>query len=298
VDVNDLPYVHTYIHATSDPELSRKKKTISQIWTGSKKNKESEKKDRQRKKHLIPPLDKHIVRPEPLRARRLLERRAEARLVRQQPRLRDHDAVVDAEALVCRIHAAAAVARHRAHHLLQPLVAPDPADDQHLLGPDVRHGALRDLDQHREHRLLQREAQVGPREARVAVFVCLRELLVTLRPVQTVGRGDGLDRREDAREGAVHALDRVGQLDEPLALLGQLLDVVPRGGVVGDVQRAREAVQAVADGDVERLAEDAVPLGAVGDDLGVAAGDVEDDGVRSAGDVTAHFDVCAFVSFY
>lgn len=52
VDVNDLPYVHTYIHATSDPELSRKKKTISQIWTGSKKNKENEKKKTDKERNI------------------------------------------------------------------------------------------------------------------------------------------------------------------------------------------------------------------------------------------------------
>lgn len=46
-----------------------------------------------------------------------------------------------------------------------------------------------------------------------------------------------------------------------LAAFGELLDVIAWRGVVGDVQGAREAVEAVADGDVERFAEDAVAGG-------------------------------------
>lgn len=53
--------------------------------------------------------------------------------------------------------------------------------------------------------------------------------------------------------------DSVGQLDELRPLLGEHLDVVPGRRVVGQVQQPREAVQAVAHGDVDRLAEDAVP---------------------------------------
>jgi len=59
-------------------------------------------------------------------------------------------------------------------------------------------------------RHLQREAQVGGRGAAV------REQLARGR----------LHKRQDAREGHIHALDHVGQLDVLRALLGQLLDVV------------------------------------------------------------------------
>ena len=81
--------------------------------------------------------------------------------------------------------------------------------------------------------------------------------------------------------------------------LGHLLDVVTRRRVVGDGEGAGEAVEAVADGDVDGFAEDAIAPRGVGDDLGVAARDVEDDGVEGAGYFAAHFDVCGggMVSF-
>ena len=44
---------------------------------------------------------------------------------------------------------------------LQPLVASDATNDEDLLAPAVRHRSLRRLDEHREQRLLQREAEVG-----------------------------------------------------------------------------------------------------------------------------------------
>ena len=101
-----------------------------------------------------------------------------------------------------------------------------------------------------------------------------------------------VDAREDAGEGAVHALDGVGEVEKHAAtLFGELLDVVPRGGVVGNIQRTGEAVETVADGDVEGFAEDAVALGCVRDHLGVAAGDVQHDGVGGACDGAAHLDV-------
>ena len=44
---------------------------------------------------------------------------------------------------------------------LQTLVASDATNDEDLLAPAVRHRPLRRLDEHREQRLLQREAEVG-----------------------------------------------------------------------------------------------------------------------------------------
>lgn len=54
------------------------------------------------------------------------------------------------------------------------------------------------------------------------------------------------------------------------AVFGELLDVVARGGVVGDGESAREAVETIADGDIEGFAKDAVALLGVGDNLGVS----------------------------
>lgn len=106
--------------------------------------------------------------------------------------------------------------------------------------------------------------------------------------------GQAVDVAEDSAHGQVHALDGVGKLDEGVlvrGVLGKLLDVVARGGLVGYPQGAREAVETVADGDVEGFAEDAVAVLGVGDDLGVAAADVEHDRVFGLGDLAAHLDV-------
>ena len=57
-------------------------------------------------------------------------------------------------------------------------------------------------------------------------------------------------------------------------------------------QQKDAPVEAVADGDVERFAKDAVPLLRVRDDLGVATRDVENDRGRRRRNESAHFDVC------
>jgi hypothetical protein len=76
---------------------------------------------------LIPPSNKYIIGPVPLRDSGVLERHSDACLVRQRAGVRDHDAVVDAEALVRREHLGAALRAHGAHHLLEALVAADTA---------------------------------------------------------------------------------------------------------------------------------------------------------------------------
>lgn len=146
----------------------------------------------------------------------------------------------------------------------------------------MRHGALRNLHQHRVDGLLQREAQVlGCKIGRARLHL----------------RSKGIDAGEDARKGAVHALDGVGQVQQLGAVLRHLFNVVARGRVVAYLERAREAVEAVADGNIERLAKYAVALLGVGNDLGVAAGDVEDDGVLGASDLAAHFNVADAVVY-
>lgn len=238
----------------------------------------------------------YLIRPESLCTHAILQLGFVTRLPSQQTGQGNHDAVVDTEALVRRVDAAAPISGHLAHHLLEPLVAADAADDEDLAGPDVGHGPLRDLDQHGEDGLLQREAEVRGGDADLAVPE-LAALLGQHLVLRGHLRGQDVGGRQDPAEAAVHALDGVGQVEQhgrPPARrrrLGQLLHVVPRERVVGDAQRAREAVDAVADGDVEGLAKDAVPLGRVGDDLGVAARHVQHNRVGRARDDAAHLNV-------
>jgi hypothetical protein len=59
-------------------------------------------------------------------------------------------------------------------------------------------------------------------------------------------------------------------------MLSQLLDIVPRGGVIREAQQASKAVQAVAHSNVNCFAKDAIPLVCVCNNLqprGVADGD-------------------------
>lgn len=193
--------------------------------------------------------------------------------------MRNHDAIINAEPLIHGKYTATSLLGHARNHFLKPLIAAHATNDKDLATAHMRHGPLRNLNQHGKDCLLQREAEILDSEART-LGSALQQL-----------RGQGLCAGEDAGEGAVHALDNVGELEQLLALLGQLLDVVARRGVVADVEHAGEAVEAVADGDVERLAKDAVPLLGVGNDLGVAAADVQHDGVICAGDLAAHLDV-------
>lgn len=69
-------------------------------------------------KHLIPPLDKHLIRPKSLRTLTLPQLRRKPRPIRQQPGMRNHDAIINTEPLVCRKHAPAPLPRHLPHHLL------------------------------------------------------------------------------------------------------------------------------------------------------------------------------------
>lgn len=205
--------------------------------------------------------------------------------VHEQAGVRDHDAVVDAEALVGGVDAAAALLDHLGHHRLEAPVAADAADNEDLVRADVRHGPLGRLHQHREDGLLEGEAEV----------------------LGGVPAHAGLQARQDARQGHVHALHAVRQLDQPLAPrsgkikytharppvvpLGHLLDVEAGTRVVGDAEEAGQAVEAVAHGNVDGLPEDAVALQRVRDDLRVPAAHVQDHRVARPRDLPAHLDV-------
>ena len=70
-----------------------------------------------------------------------------------------------------------------------------------------------------------------------------------------------------------------------------LFNIVSRKWVVGDHQCASESIDAVSYGDVQGLTEDTIQLGRVGDDLGVAARYVKDDGVIGARYRATHLDI-------
>lgn len=69
------------------------------------------------------------------------------------------------------------------------------------------------------------------------------------------------------------------------------LDIVARRWVITEPNDTRKAVQAVADSNVECLAKNAVPLRRVRNDLGVAAGHIQDDGIHSTRDGASHLNV-------
>lgn len=75
--------------------------------------------------------------------------------------MRNHDAVINAEALIRLVARPAAVARHEGHHLLEARVAADAADDEDRGGAGVGHGALGDFDEHGEEVFLEGVAQVA-----------------------------------------------------------------------------------------------------------------------------------------
>ena len=74
-------------------------------------------------------------------------------------------------------------------------------------------------------------------------------------------------------------------------LLGELFNVIAGCWVVTQVQHACESIETIADGDVDRLAKDAVSLGSVSDHLRVAATDIQHNGIRGSGDDLTHLDV-------
>ena len=195
----------------------------------------------------------------------------------------DHDSIVDAKSLVSGVHTPSPVLRHNPHHLLDPFVATDTADDEHLLRAHVSHSSLRDLNEHGKHRLLQRKAQILPRDE-----------LPTLRISQLAPlhlRRQLIHPSQDATKRTIHPLDRIRQIEQKPPLLSQLLDVVPRRGIIRNRQRPRKAIQTVPHRDIQRLAEDAIPLHAVRDHLRVPSRDIQDDRIGRAGDLPPHLDV-------
>jgi hypothetical protein len=161
----------------------------------------------------------------------------------------------------------AAFGAHAVHHAGQAFVAGDAAAEDDVLLADVGQGPLGDLGQHGEHGLLH---AVG-------------DVLLPVVVEQSLGGG------QDAGEGHVHAFDRVRQLEQLVAAGGQAFDL----GAAGErlAHAAGQLVEEVADADVQGLAEDAVAAAGVGDDLGVGAGGVQQQGVVDVADGASDLEV-------
>ena len=84
---------------------------------------------------------------------------------------------------------------------------------------------------------------------------------------------------EYATERDIHALDREGQGKEFPTTFGGLFNLEAGTRVVGEADNTRKAVKTVTNCNIQGFAKDAVTLMRVGEDLGAAARDVEDDGV-------------------
>mmetsp|Transcript_35397 Transcript_35397/g.92612 ORF Transcript_35397/g.92612 Transcript_35397/m.92612 type:complete len:398 (-) Transcript_35397:111-1304(-) len=187
----------------------------------------------------------------------------------------DHCAVVDAEAHVRRVQSSLSFAGHDAHHLLQSLVASHTTHNKHLGRVAMRHCSLSNFNEHRKDRLLERKAKVFPCALARRKF----------------GLGNLFDERGNPRKCDIHAFHRVGQLDIFFSFLGELFDIVPWTRIVGDLENSCKTVKAIADCNVNRLAEDAVPLLRVRNDLCVSPTDVKNGGVPGSRDQTPHLDM-------
>lgn len=67
-------------------------------------------------------------------------------------------------------------------------------------------------------------------------------------------------------------------------LLSELLNVISRAWVVGQVEDTRKAIEAISDCNIDGLPEDAIPLKRVGDDLCVPPTHVQNYWISSLGD--------------
>src|SRR5207253_215659 len=126
---------------------------------------------------------------------------------------------------------------------------------------------------------------VGPRGSRQAS--CERHLLD--RECEVLDRAASLAqdecRGEHPTERNVHALHAVRQWEERLPVPRELLE--DRSSGEREAALPRELVEHVADADVERLPEDAIPTAGEGDDLCVASADVQEDRVLRVRDTAA-----------
>lgn len=173
--------------------------------------------------------------------------------------LSDHGAVVDAKSFVRGEQKRAAFFAHFGHHLLEAQIAAHTAYNQHFVRIAVRHGSFGYFDQHGEHGLLKRIAQILGRE------LVLLEQFGSSR----------FDKTQQAAERYVHAFDTIRQFEVFGALFGQLFDVVAGRRIVAQLETARKSVETIAHGYVDRFAEYSIAFVFVADHLSVAAAYVQ-----------------------
>ena len=186
--------------------------------------------------------------------------------LRTEPR--DHRAVVPAVLPVGDVHLGTARVRHILDHVPEASVLGYASAEEDLLLPDMGHGALGDLGEHGERRLLDGERYVLERNAFPA---------------------EGHRRGYHARERDIHPLHRIRELVILRALARQPLYLGT--GVESHPEIPAELVQHVAYADVLRLSEDPVPPFGERYDLRVASGCVEERRIPAAGEGAADLDV-------
>ena len=214
------------------------------------------------------PSDVHLVGPEPLADDGFGNRHPDPRRIHLGSEPRDHRAVVPTVLPVGYVHLGSARVRHILDHVPETSVLGYASAEEDLLLPDVGHGALGDLREHGESRLLDGERYVLERNAFPA---------------------EGHRRGYHAREGDIHPLHRIRELVILRALARQPLYL--GAGVEPHPEIPAELVQHVAYADVLRLSEDPVPPFGERYDLRVASGSVEERRIPAAGEGAADLDV-------
>ena len=173
------------------------------------------------------------------------------------------------------------------------------ADNEHFFRADMRHRALRDFDEHSKNSFLQGKTKIFSRK-RIA------------------GRGGGeariasisLGLSQDTTKGDIHAFGSVWNGQQTLATSGRvvisrerqvdrktdtpfgpLLDIESRTGVIGETNDTGETIEAVANSDIQSFTKNAVTMLTIGNDLCIAARNIEHHRVRRASDGPTHFNI-------
>jgi hypothetical protein len=201
--------------------------------------------------------------------------------------MRNHDAIVDAKHLIRAMYSATSIFCHLAHHLLESQIAPYPSDHEDLCGTDMCHGPLCNLDKHGICRLLQGKAQVFIRNQ----FSIFTSQPLRLGHVLPHLLNKHLHTRQDAGKAAIHPLDGIRQIQQPLPLPRHDLDIVPGRRIVRNPEHPRKPIQAVPDRYIQRLPEDPVAVRGVGNHLRVATAHVQHHRIPRPRDGSSHFNV-------
>lgn len=214
------------------------------------------------------PADLYLIRSESLTHHGIGDVHPDAGIVHLGSEPRDHRTVVPAVLLVWDEHLGSAGMGHILYHIAETAVLRHAPSEEDLLLADVGHGALRDLREHCERRLLDGKSDVFQRYP----------LLV-----------EGDSGCDHTGERYIHAFDGVRELVILRALLRQLLE--DGAGVETHSEVPPELVEHVADADVLRLPEDPVTPFCEGYDLRVPAGCIKQCGIPATGEGAPDLDV-------